>query len=656
MGRTGSSNPRSDDEKNGDDVGKRPPCAAVRNSRIPLPSFVPFPSAPSVSSSAVSPPGATVRGREGAGGVGEKAGDDGADSTRRDHEGRRREKGVASGGCGGDGDGTLPAPSMVRLPLSEGQMTKLESALQLLLQRHKQQQQQSHPRAGVVSYSDFCQCASRLVLDAADDDDDGVEETTTGTGIRSGPPAGAPPVGYPLLDLSWEERLWHDLYCVAVPTLYRCSDDDIDEWGVVGRPRTTGELRSAPLPATGGGSYNGRSSNNNRWRELRRLVRNARARGVPASRSLRAVAILRSLRRPTPRGGGENDAAATTTTTEAAAPCPPATQRRTAASVDVDSLLGMPSSSASRPRGPPGATLEDRIRARALERERDAGEALAARRDPREDRVAVADALYSHAHRILRRLPPIRRGGTGGGSAAPAVPDTQCVLTFGDVRQVLRQWPRREIAALLLDVARIVPGWIRWTDPQRGENGVPISKDATVWIETNGYKRARAVLNGERPPPVTKAAAPDEGQSMQAAAPVSSELTPVAPRTVAASRAPLVTVSTKKIPPAPPLGREKVISSPPNVGKKRPAAGGQEPVPSRSVKSLKSLTAAVERFGQTVAEARNGRGGASPLPAAGKKRPSSGTANGRPDDPSDRPGKVGKTAPSHPQRRRHLAL
>ena len=38
--------------------------------------------------------------------------------------------------------------------------------------------------------------------------------------------------------------------------------------------------------------------------------------------------------------------------------------------------------------------------------------------------------------------------------------------------------------------------FLKWREPKTGEiNGVPISKNATVWIDTADFKPVRAVLN-----------------------------------------------------------------------------------------------------------------------------------------------------------------
>jgi hypothetical protein len=646
-----------------------------RSSKIPIPSFVPFPSA-------VSPP---------------------SGSTSKNNSSSNKVKQTATTAAS-----TTSTARLLRLPVRESWMTKLESALQL----HRRQN-------ATVSYADFCKCASRLVLDSGDVHGDGSSSRLNPLGGVAAPAASAPaargtttttttggtnqdgpatatmitdlPDDSPVLGLSREERLWHDLYCVAVPTLYLCSDD-----GCEGKDRRRthpiGELRVASLPPGG-----------NRWKELRRLVQNAAARsgGISAEKSQRAVSILHSLR---PRRTKDGTATRTvgmedhegdiivvrrptteksTTTTVDENPPSSSKMTTTATSSLLESLFGTVSTSSSlistnkhKPDTTTNTTtLEDRIRARAAERERNVQQVEAAQRDPREDRVAVADTLYSHAKHILRRS---RSSSIAGRTT------TSCVLTFRDVRTVLRKWSKQQVTALLLDIVRVAPGWIRWMDPQwsggdKKDGSNSISKDATVWVETADYKRVRRILNGEnpaRPPPPLLVAPPPPSSSRPPPPPISpqlSELTLVAvtktataaPRSTSAEAA-VVTVPSQEVPSqAIPFGHEQDgrSSSSVAIGKKRPAPGegtaveegGSVPIRRPPPKSLKALAGAAARTNQLVADESRNPGdrrsivhpetSLSPSPRSGTKRPPSRTGqDGGDEGEVDEHGRPVKTA------------
>lgn len=358
------------------------------------------------------------------------------------------------------------------------------------------------------------------------------------------------PDGSPLLALSKEERLWHDLYCVAVPVLYQCDGSEGESTTTTTPNRQAAELVWADLPI-----------GSNRISEFRRLVQSAMREGVPKTKSQEALRRL-----------------------EVAAQGEPNKKKRKIAEVKkvdtmtVDDLLGV---SAGKPKDKTGtvdlsetcarpvkSTIEERIQARAKERERNLEKARKAHKDPREDRVAVADALYAHACRVLRQASSQQSSSgsrfkgsriasassasasasassdpktTGTTNVIPKKTRTKCLLTFGDVVLAISSRSRSEITRLLVDIQDNAPGWIKWRNLQQDGifYSVPIAKNAQLWIETADYKRVRAVLNGEASFETRIAAA--SGPKQHSVGDV--QRTPVPGTT---KKAAAVTVSTKK--------------------------------------------------------------------------------------------------------------
>ena len=386
--------------------------------------------------------------------------------------------------------------------------------------------------------------------------------------------------------LSREERIVHDLFCIAVPTMYDARNSNNishnsnmkDEYLSTARSASAEGLvcvnlasSSATVQSNAANTING---NKNRFKELRRLIKDAvKSGGVSRSKSEEA---LRFLKKINPQG------AVVDSNNRAKRPChhqqqhelgpddrgdQSPTKKLKRSSIDhdgkenneaktksstVDDVLGvrngMKSSSSSLSERISIATIEERIQARAKERERDLEEAKKLRLDPREERVAVADALFGHACHLLRR----QASSLGSSSTrfkssksvslsrfkAPtkttkmsktattstttrATKTTKCVITFSDIVNILSPRPRKEIARLLVDITNVSPGWITWTmaaatkhqDCGNSDSNstttttshedkkdiiMRIPNDTKMVIETANYKHIRGVLNGQK--------------------------------------------------------------------------------------------------------------------------------------------------------------
>jgi hypothetical protein len=101
----------------------------------------------------------------------------------------------------------------IRLPINEQTLIQVESALQLHLHHHQQQQNGDR-----ISFTDFFKIASKIDINFTipSTKDNKVDDDRTNSNVGSDSDS--------LWKLSKEERLWHDIYCVAVPALYRLDD------------------------------------------------------------------------------------------------------------------------------------------------------------------------------------------------------------------------------------------------------------------------------------------------------------------------------------------------------------------------------------------------------------------------------------------------
>jgi hypothetical protein len=321
---------------------------------------------------------------------------------------------------------TKPVPKIpaAAVTVEKQWMLRLESALQFYFSQKKTQR---------ISYKDFCTLVPKVELDPS------AGKAASSTNNTS-------------QNLSKEERLWHDLYCVSVPTLYNVVRQDAS---VI--------LEAIPVTS-------------NRWKLLRSELQQVQQYGVSPDKSAEALALLAfcvQVPPPSPES----------TITP---PLPP--------QVKPDKILARPAANEIQP----GMTLEERVRTRAQKRQETIQQIGDANENPHEDCLYVADALFTHARHILRR----RSNSLQTNSQSQSQQATKCVLTFQDVVQTIPNFNRHQVTRTLQEIRKRTPNWITWMDPQRGANGAPIAKSATVFIPTANYKEIRAILSGQ-PIPVT---------------------------------------------------------------------------------------------------------------------------------------------------------
>ncbi|VEU43252.1 unnamed protein product [Pseudo-nitzschia multistriata] len=408
-------------------------------------------------------------------------------------------------------------PPRIKLAVSEADMVRLESALEL----HRfQQKQEGAEDSDNISFFEFRGIASRIEaagVRVVDGDGEGPERNKTAAAPSTPEPSGR------LSGITREEHLWHDLYCLGVPVLYEAACGKTRGPAGESPPSTGRERRRRAVALLSLEAVTEGPGAAHRIRELRRLAREAATLGVPEPLSDRALELLREA------------AAKLELLREAAKQEKP---RKAKANADasgskrpsVDWLLGR-GAGALLPSAPSKAptTIDERVRARAEERGRDLEAARAASRDPREERVAMADALYSHARHLLRRRRTLgtetgarsfrsnrlpkgagRGVATGGGGETPADP-TRCFLAFGDLSKdgLAGYRSKGEVEALLTGIRAVLAAsaplaphvLVGWRDPRTGvANKAPIGPKALVWIETAAFKQVRRVLGRAKLP------------------------------------------------------------------------------------------------------------------------------------------------------------
>ncbi len=366
----------------------------------------------------------------------------------------------------------------VKLAVEMQRMIHLENALQLNLH---QQKQQAAPKSDTISFADFSKISSKIEIASLSNEN---EESKT---ELESPRAEELPN---LVNLSKAERFWFDLYCVAVPDLYHVAEPSMETKDDVPRAKKRRRLVAMALELKP--TVNKNLESKNRLGELRRLIRQASTEGIPKSKSEKALSLLLALKQEK-----ENQS-------ELVAASKSSNDKKSNESSIVDSLLRDTNATTKTPIAT--TTIDDRIRARAKERERNLEQAKAARKDPREERVTIADALYSYACHILRRKQSRSRFSVNKPSKTAA--SKKCTLTFQEiVQKCLPNQSRKEITRILLDIVKVLSAnadgtsfkFLKWKDLRTGQLcGVPISKNTSVTIDTSDFKNVREILNREK--------------------------------------------------------------------------------------------------------------------------------------------------------------
>jgi hypothetical protein len=328
------------------------------------------------------------------------------------------------------------------IQLNEQRIVQLESALQIYLYQNKKSS---------LSYTNMCTLVPKLVFASPMTLDPNDTKPAEGPTVPD------------LQGLSTEERLWHDFACVTVPRLYTLVERQMDS-------KTALQLHMVHHVS--------------RPKELRRLLQEAQTNGVPRQLSAKILDWLQQdkirrkefLNAKTARGGATL----------------------------VDKMALSKNSDEKVVQGPTTLqALEERVRAKAKERLRhfERAEQHAQTIGQQDNRIAVADGLYSHARKVLRQR---KQGGSRFHTCTrPTKTSTQCRVPFSNLVQALPGYNRQQLSIVLEQIAEVCPDWISWTvkggSKDTKQAGIP--KNATVFIETANFKNVRAILSSDKVEP-----------------------------------------------------------------------------------------------------------------------------------------------------------
>lgn len=236
------------------------------------------------------------------------------------------------------------------------------------------------------------------------------------------------------------ERLWHDFVCVVTPILYTFDDQKLQ------------------IVTIGG----------NRQYELRMLIRQAQTEGVSESLSSAIINTFVQEKKEVleiqQRHQQQQSSARDTTGTSSAT-------LRTY-------INGLPKQHSTL------EELEARIRAKSQERLRHLKRAE--EQGPRDDKVWVADAIFSFTRKLLRQRP----GGRFRTASLPSVQTSKCRVTVTNLLPAVPGYSFEQFVTILQDIVKVCPTWISWKDDT-------ISKTTIMTIETAIYKSVRIQLMGE---------------------------------------------------------------------------------------------------------------------------------------------------------------
>ena len=342
----------------------------------------------------------------------------------------------------------------IQIPIEKRALLQLDCAMQMHFHQTKTTK---------ITYPAFCKLVSKVVLERSWSKSDDQLDNLLPTAIQT---------------LSNEERLYHDVYCILVPQMYQESSD--------------GSLQ--------------RNNINKQWsKQFRTLLDTASKNGVSKQRSDMVLGFFQSRT----KHNKKNESTTTTTSTEQKSIAVVLSQNKenTSTTTSSSSLSSSPSSIIK-----PGMTLEERVRARAMQREQALQKMSQTKeKDQSMDLVKITDVLFSHARHMLRKTKNRQIHHKGGAKTFNVKKTSNTTKYAMTVPELVRLLPSdlsttKQAIKFLLDVQAKCPGWVQWKNPSNFQPKPPnsssssssstISKRATVFLETSNYKHVRETLLG----------------------------------------------------------------------------------------------------------------------------------------------------------------
>ncbi|CAJ1934214.1 unnamed protein product [Cylindrotheca closterium] len=352
----------------------------------------------------------------------------------------------------------------IRVPIHEKNLIQVEFALKLYFLQNK---------TNSISYRQFCQSlAPRLVLEPPSSvleaaapfksESSSSETVQQRENIRC---------------LSRDDRLWHDLTCILVPQVY-----DME---------ASSNARIDASPSTGKAEDNGKATTTLVRRKdskqqvefVKELIRKASTRGIDKMLSEEVIRKIHEDKQYLLREKEKR---------KQQKPIGKDTSKET---INATTIL------ASNAIIKPGMTLEQRVRARAAQRDQALQKVSKnEEKDKSIDLVKVADALFSHARLLMRKRKRKLQQNNRllATSAKPKVESSMCVMLLQDILPAIPNMTRPQISKYIENLSRDYPELIRWKNPNgyrpREEK---LCRKATIWLETGDYQNVRTKISGQ---------------------------------------------------------------------------------------------------------------------------------------------------------------
>lgn len=356
----------------------------------------------------------------------------------------------------------------IKVPFHEKNLMQVEFALQLYFLQNK---------TNSISYEQFClSLAPKLVLEPP-----ASLPTTPATRQNIKKEGSAeddndPELVSDIQKLTRDDRLWHDLSCILVPQVYN-TESPINATSE--SPTSVAKAADKMFTTT---TLVRRENSKQNIGLVKQLISEASSNGLDKSRSREVIRKINQdkhyllsekekTKKEKARGKAASDEAVTSNTANG-----------------PNAIIK------------PGMTLEDRVRARAAQRDQAVEKAAKNEgKDKAIDLVRVADALFSHARLLIRkRTRKLQQNRLLKASTTMKAESSTCVVLLQDLLPAIPNMGRQQISRYIVLLSKDYPELIRWKNPKgyrpREEK---LSRNATVWLETGDYQKVRAKISGE---------------------------------------------------------------------------------------------------------------------------------------------------------------
>ncbi|KAL3943954.1 MAG: hypothetical protein SGBAC_001988 [Bacillariaceae sp.] len=355
----------------------------------------------------------------------------------------------------------------IRVPIHEKNLMQVEFALKLYFLQNK---------TNSISYKQFCQLlAPKLVLEPPTAVPDAT--TTLKSNKNAGGATDESDSVENIQNLARDDRLWHDLLCILVPQAYDTESSHREK-----------NETSSPLAAKAGDKKKTtttlvrREDSKQDVRFVKELISQAASRGIDKARSEEVIRKMHDDKQYL--------------LSEKARLKQQKTSGKSTSSETINAQKILASNAIIKP----GMTLEQRVRARAAQRDvalQKASKTLD--KDNSIDLVKISDALFSHARLLMRkRKRKLQQNRLLAASKTSKAESSTCVMLLQDLLPAIPNMNRPQISKYIEILSKDFPELIRWRNPNgyrpREEK---LSRKATIWLETGDYQNVRGKISGQ---------------------------------------------------------------------------------------------------------------------------------------------------------------